>query len=42
VIACRVSLEPCASCEIESGCPPQSLATSANLVSSPSAAKMGA
>src|ERR1035438_3156067 len=42
VIACRVSLEPRVSWEIEQGRPPQSFATSASRVSSPSAANTGA
>src|SRR5262249_23541 len=42
VIACRVSLEPLVNCEMEQGCPPESLATKARRVSSPNAAKTGA
>jgi hypothetical protein len=41
VIAWLVNLEPPANCVIERRCPPQSLATSDNRVSSPSAAKLG-
>ena len=41
-MAWRVSLEPRVSCEIERGSPPESLATNASRVSSPSAANTGA
>ena len=42
VIACRVSLEPSVSSEMEDGCPRQSFATNNRRVSSPNAAKTGA
>src|SRR5208282_5077540 len=42
VMACRVSVDPLVSCEMEQGCPSMSFATKASRVSSPSAANTSA